>query len=169
MAENTTTRYFYKLLKLHTKKVRYEHHNEFLADCVARDVVPEGLRLHKTANLESFSDEFENNWMNILNGASRQMRDLVLTESRVAVQNITKHILDLEECIVKDYGIPVRDHFIQKILAICGKLKVSLSQRRRTKLDKLCIIYQSQNEDEHVSDTTATVDDISGTPLALDL
>ena len=124
MAEKTATRYFYKLLKLHTKKVRYEHHNEFLADCMARDVVPEGLQLHKTANLDSFSDAFENNWLNILNGASRQMRDLVRTETHLAIEHITKRILDLEECIVKDYGIEVRDQFIQKIKAICGKLKV---------------------------------------------
>ena len=71
---------------------------------MARDVVPEGLQLHKKANLDSFSDAFENNWLNILNGASRQMRDLVRTETHLAIEHITKRILDLEECIVKDYG-----------------------------------------------------------------
>ena len=94
------------------------------------------------------------------------MRDLVHTETHLAIEHITKRILDLEECIVKDYGIEVRDQFIQKIKAICSKLKVSLKERRKTKLDKLCIAYQSQNEDPRVTDTTAIVGGTSDTSLA---
>lgn len=83
MAEETRTRYFYKLLKLHTKKVRYEHHCEFLADCKTRDMVPERLQLHKTANVDSFSDEFEYKWKNVLYGASKEMPDLVYQECQL--------------------------------------------------------------------------------------
>ena len=137
MAEETRTRYFYKLLKLHTKKVCYEHHCEFLADCKTNDMVPEGLQLHKTVNVDSFSDEFDYKWKNVLDGASKEMRDLVNQECQLAIETITQQIVDLEESVVEDYGIQVRDESKHKIMEICGKLKESLSRRRRTKIDKL--------------------------------
>ena len=156
MAEETKTRYFYKLLKLYTKKVRYEHHCEFLADCKTRDIVPEGLQLHKTANVDSFSDEFEYKWKNVLDGASKDMRDLVYQECQIAIETITQQILDLEERVVEDYGMQVRDESNHKIMEICGKLKESLSRRRRTKIDKLCISNHSRSEDKIEVETLAT-------------
>ena len=84
MADETKTRFFYGLLKLHTKKARYEHRVEFLENCQAKDVILHGLMLHKTTNLDNCSDEFQNNWMNILSRASGELRDLVLGECRLA-------------------------------------------------------------------------------------
>ena len=75
MAEKTKTPCFYRLLKLHTKKNPHEYHQEFLEDCKAKDVIPRGLMHHKTAPLDTLSGEFQNNWMNILNRASRELRD----------------------------------------------------------------------------------------------
>jgi len=78
---------------------------EFLENCQAKDVIPHGLMLHKTANLDSCSDEFQNNWMNILNRVSRDLRDLVLGECRFINEKTSCNILDMEECLVKDYGL----------------------------------------------------------------
>ena len=94
------------------------------------------------------------------------MRDLVLQEWRLAIETITKQILDLEESMVKDYGKQVRDESIQKITAICGKLKDSLSKRRRTKIDKLCISNHSDNEEEIEADSLATERGVPERPSA---
>ena len=104
MADETKTRYFYGLLKLHTKRVCYEHHMEFLENCKAKDVIPHGFMLHKTANLDNCSDEFQNNWMNILNRASGELRDLVFTECRLTNESTRQNILDMENCLVREYG-----------------------------------------------------------------
>ena len=119
-------------------------------------MVPEGLQLHKTANVDSFSDEFEYKWKNVLDGASKEMRDLVYQECQIAIETITQQILDLEESVVEDYGIQVRDESNHKIMEICGKLKESLSRRRRTKIDKLCISNHSRSEDKIEVETLAT-------------
>ena len=166
MADETKTRYFYGLLKLHTKKVRYEHHMEFLENCQAKDVIPHGLMLHKTANLDHCSDEFQNNWINILNRASGELRDLVLGECRLANETTIRNILDMEKCLVRDYGLQVRDRSNEKIMDICGKLKESLTIRRRTKLDKLCGIDQSENQEEHLAETPIGIRGILDRPLA---
>ena len=138
MANDVESHCFYKLLRLHAKKVRYEHHYEFLLSCQARDVVPDGLRLHKTANIDSFSEDFTDQWMEVLNGASKALRDLITTETEEAVANIERNIFDLERSIIQDYGLQVRDKFVQKSMDICGKLRVSLGRRRSDKLRKLC-------------------------------
>lgn len=156
MTEETRTRLFYKLLKLNTKKVRYEHHCDFLAYCKTRDAIPEGLQLHKTANVDSFSDKFDNKWKNVLDGASKEMRDLVYQECQLAIGTITKQIEDLESSVANFYGLQVRDESINKIMDICAKLKASLTKRRRTKMDKLCLSNHSQIEDLIAAETSAT-------------
>ena len=96
MAENTKTHCFYRLLKLHTKKNPHEYHQEFLEDCKAKDVIPHGLMHHKTAHLDTLSDEFQNNWMNILNRASRELRDPapVVQTMDGAIRRINHYPLD---------------------------------------------------------------------------
>lgn len=156
MTKETRPRFFYKLLKLNTKKVRYEHHCDFLAYCKTRDAIPEGLQLHKTANVDSFSDKFDNKWKNVLDGASKEMRDLVYQECQLAIGTITKQIEDLESSVANFYGLQVRDESINKIMDICAKLKASLTKRRRTKMDKLCLSNHSQIEDLIAAEMSAT-------------
>ena len=54
MADKSESHYFYKLLKLNTKKVRYQHHHEFLRRCQDQDIIPDGLRLYKQQTLVGF-------------------------------------------------------------------------------------------------------------------
>lgn len=172
MTKETRPRFFYKLLKLNTKKVRYEHHCDFLAYCKTRDAIPEGLQLHKMANVDSFSDKFDNKWKNVLDGASKEMRDLVYQECQLAIGTITKQIEDLESSVANFYGLQVRDESINKIMDICAKLKASLTKRRRTKMDKLCLSNHSQIEDliaAEMSATETTARSIALTPTNLQI
>ena len=123
---------------------------EFLENCKAKDVIPHGLMLHKIANLDNCSDEFQNNWRTILNRASGELRDLVFRECCLTNETTLRNIVDMENCLFRDYGLQVCDMSNRKIMDICGKLKESLSIRRRTKLDKLCDINQSENQEEHL-------------------
>ena len=49
---------------------------------------------------------------------------------------------------------------------ICSKLKESLSIRRRTKLDKLCGINQSENQEEHLTEPPIRITEIRDRSLA---
>lgn len=122
--------------------------------------------LHKTANLDNCLDEFQNNWVNILNHASGELRDLVLGECRLANETTIRSILNMEDCLVKEYGLHVWNRPNAKIMDICGKLKESLTVRRRTKLDKLCDITQSVNQEDHQTETPSRVREIIDRPLA---
>ena len=122
--------------------------------------------LHKTANLDNCSDEFDNNWINILSRASGELRDLVLRECRLVNETTVRNILKMEECLVKEYGSQVRDGSNEKIREICGKLKESLTVRRRTKLDKLCDIKNSTNQEEPLTETPIEFREILDRPLA---
>ena len=48
ITEKTESHYFYKLLKLWEKKVRYEHHHDFLQSCQRNNVILNGLQICKT-------------------------------------------------------------------------------------------------------------------------
>ena len=72
----------------------------------------------------------------------------------------------MEECLVKEYGLQVQDRSNEKIMDICGKLKESLTIRRRTKLDKLCGITQSASQEVHQTETPSGVREILDRPLA---
>ena len=122
--------------------------------------------LHKTANLDNCSDEFQNNWMNVLSRASGELRDLVLGECRLANETTIRNILNMEECLVKEYGLQFQDRSNEKIMDICGKLKESLTIRRRTKVDKLCGITQSASQEVHQTETPSGVREILDRPLA---
>ena len=137
-----TVHYFYKLLKLNTKKVRYQHHHEFLRRCQDQDIIPDGLRLYKTANIGRFSEGFEDNWEAILSGASRAMRDLITREAWLAIESIDRNILELERVVGREFGVQVLDKFVQKITDACGKLTPSLQRRRSKKLTRLELLDQ---------------------------
>lgn len=68
--------------------------------------------------------------------------------------------------MVKDFGKQVRDESVQKITAICVKLKDSLSKRRRTKIYKLCISNHSDNEEEIEADSLVTERGVPERPSA---
>ena len=77
ITEKLESHYFYKLLKLRKKEVRYKHHHDFLTACRRDNVIPTGLRLHKTPNIGTFSPAFEEKWSHILHTASGELRDLI--------------------------------------------------------------------------------------------
>ena len=142
MADKSESHYFYKLLKLNTKKVRYQHHHEFLRCCQDQDIIPDGLRLYRTANIGRFSEGFEDNWEAILSGASRAMRDLITREACMAIESIDRNILELERVVGREFGVQVLDKFVQKITDACGKLTPSLQRRRSKKLTRLELLDQ---------------------------
>ena len=142
MADKSESHYFYKLLKLNPKKVRYQHHHEFLRRCQDQDIIPDGLRLYKTANIGRFSEGFEDNWEAILSGASRAMRDLITREAWIAIESIDRNILELERVVGREFGVQVLDKFVQKITDACGRLTPSLQRRRSKKLSRLELLDQ---------------------------
>ena len=142
MADKSLSHYFYKLLKLNTKKVRYQHRHEFLRRCQDQDIKPDGLRLYKTANIGRFSEGFEDNWEAILSGASRAMRDLITREAWIAIESIDRNILELERVVGREFKVQVLDKFVQKITDSCGKLTPSLQRRRSKKLSRLELLDQ---------------------------
>ena len=127
---------------MNTKKVRYQHHHEFLRRCQDQEIIPDGFRLYKTANIGRFSEGFEDNWEGILSGASRAMRDLITREAWIAIESIDRNILELERVVGREFGVQVLDKFVQKITDACGKLTPSLQQRRSKKLSRLELLDQ---------------------------
>ena len=59
ITEKTESHYFYKLLKLRKRFVRYQHHHDFIRTCQRNNVIPDGLRIRKTANMGIVSSDFE--------------------------------------------------------------------------------------------------------------
>ena len=60
------TKEFFKLLKLQQKKVRLEHHVEFLRSCGHNNVIPDGLQLRKSVNFGDVSGDFKQQWEQVL-------------------------------------------------------------------------------------------------------
>ena len=83
--EKSLSQSFFKLLRLQKKKVRYQHHLSSSQTCQRENIIPEGLKLHKTANISGFSGNFGHKWNQILTGASMDMRDLVKEEYATAL------------------------------------------------------------------------------------
>ena len=142
MADKSLSHYFYKLLKLNSKKVRCQHRHEFLRRCQDQDIKPDGLRLYKTANIGRFSEGFEDNWEAVLSGASRAMRDLITREAWIAIESIDRNILELERVVGREFKVQVLEKFVRKITDSCGKLTPSLQQRRSKKLSRLELLDQ---------------------------
>lgn len=67
-----------------------------------------------TANTGSFSNDFKNNWNQILNSALRAMRDLIFTESANALEAVEYDIMELETRIREDFGATVLEKFSQR-------------------------------------------------------
>ena len=63
-------------------------------------------------------------------------------------------------------GCSLETGLTKKVMGICDNLKESLSNRRRNKLDKLYDIIQTDNQEEHLADTTMRIREILDTPLA---
>ena len=91
---------------------------------------------------------------------------LVLRECRLAIENTTHNILDMKKGLIVDYGLQHRDTSNKNITGICDNLKESFSNRRRNKLDKLCDIIQTDNQDKHLADTKMRIREILDKPLA---
>ena len=81
-------------------------------------------------------------------------------------KNTTHNILDMEKGLIIDYGLQLRDKSNKKVMGICDNFKESLSNRRRNKLDKLYDIIQTDNQEEHLADTTMRIREILDTPFA---
>lgn len=85
-----------------------------------------------------FSNGFENNWNQILYGASRAMTDLIFTGPAKALESLERNIMELEKSIAEDFGVTVLDKFSDKVREIqCGKLQSSLAGRKRSEFLKL--------------------------------
>lgn len=91
-------------------------------------IEPDGLRIHKTANIDSFSEEFVINWLANLSDASRgNLVSLKIT--RIPVAFIERHIVDLERTTERDFGFLVKVRLLEKIKNIFGRLQDSLTKR----------------------------------------
>ena len=137
VTEKTESHYFYKLLKLRKKIVRYQHHHDFIQSCQRNNVFPDGLQLRKTANIGIVSPDFEDKWSKILKNASGGLRDLISEEVSLALDSFEKDVVELETEIATGFGVEILDKFNAKVREICAKLEQSLIGRRLTKFDKL--------------------------------
>ena len=68
--------------------MRY-HHRGFLLLCQGNNVVPQGLKAQKTANIVKFSEHFERKWDEILLNTSKEMRELVFSEVEIGIDLVT--------------------------------------------------------------------------------
>ena len=150
ITEKTESHYFYKLLKLRKKKVRYQHHHDFLRNCQRNNVIPDGLQISKTANIGIVSPDFEEKWSKILNNASGGMRDLISEEVSLVLGTCDKDIVALETQITNDFGLDILNKFNAKAREICAKLEQSLIGRRLNKFDKLASAHM---ENSHMDDS----------------
>lgn len=92
-------------------------------------VEPERLRIHKTANIDSFS-EFVINWLANLSDASRgNLVSLKCTVTRIPVAFTERNIVDLERTTERDFGFLVTVRILEKIKNIIGRLQDSLTKR----------------------------------------
>lgn len=127
---------FYKLLKLHKKKVRYRRHCDFLQTCRETAFFPMVYKYVRILTSPFFSNGFENNWNQILHGASRAMTDLIFTGPAKAQESVERNIMELEKSIAEDFGATVLNKFSDKVPEIqCGKLQSSLAGSEFLKLD----------------------------------
>ena len=117
--------------------MRYQHHHDFLQTCRENNVIPEGLQVRKTASIGIYSTAFGEKWSQILNSASREIRDLISEEFSFAVDTVKRDIMEQEARIANGFGVSVLDKFNDKAREICGKLEHSLAGRRRSKFNKL--------------------------------
>ena len=129
ITEKLESHYFYKLLKLRKKEVRYKQHHDFLTAYRKDDVIPDGLKLHKTPNIGTFSLAFEEKWSHILHTASGDLRDLREFSSALGVD--IRDIRELESRITYGFGCSILDKFSDKVQEICDTLQFSLYTRRR--------------------------------------
>lgn len=68
-----------------------------------------------------FSNGFEDNWNQILYGASRAMTDLIFTGPAIALESLERNIMELEKSIAEDFGVTVLDKFSDKVRErLCG-------------------------------------------------
>ena len=114
---------------------RYLHHRGFLRSCQERDLVPHGLQVRKTANIVKFSENFERRWNEVLLNASKEMRELVLSEVEIAIELTTREILKLETSIENRWGHGTLREFNDKIAVICDRVNLGLSRRRVIKIN----------------------------------
>ena len=138
--EKALSQCFFKLLRLQKKKVRYQHHLSLLQTCQRQNIIPEGLKLHKTANISDLSGNFGHKWNQILTGASLDMRDLVKEEYATALLSVEQAIMEQPQTIRKDFGMSVLNNFCQKSQEFCKQLENSLASKRSGKLRRLFLL-----------------------------
>ena len=119
----------------------YKHHHDFLTACRRDDVIPDGLKLHKTPNIGTFFPAFEEKWSHILHTASGELRDLIGEEFSSALGVVIRDITELESRIIYGFGCSILDKFIDKVQEICDTLQFSLYTRRRNKFSKLALAH----------------------------
>ena len=131
--EKALSQSFFRLFRLQKKKIRYQHHLSFLQACQRENIIPKGLKLHKTANISDFSGNFGHKWNQILTGASLDMRDLVKEEYATALSSVEQAIMEQTQTIRKDFGISVLNTFCRKSREFCKQLEHSLASKRSGK------------------------------------
>ena len=81
--------------RLYQKILRYQHHYLNYENSIRSDVIPHGLQIKKSAQIERNSPDFEDKWNNVLLEAERKLVSLLLDESRVVGQALSRQLDEL--------------------------------------------------------------------------
>ena len=148
--ERSDSYWFFTLLNLYKKRLKYEHHRCFLQICEEKQLIATGLRLRKNANIASVRALFVTDWQHILAEASHRLQRLLEQETELIVKKNMKEIRKVESSISHEYGPWRSQVLIRKVQEVSGRFEGNLMQRRSRKLDAISVVNDAATviEDE---------------------
>ena len=130
--ERSESYYFFTLLNLYKKRLKYDHHKCFLRTCGEKNIVAKGLRLKKNANISSarrvcykLGDCFD------FGSPTRTFE----RETKLTVQRLTADIVNIKTSIVERYGPQRAGELKNKVIEVSEHFKDHLQHRWSKKLD----------------------------------
>ena len=74
------------------KSLRFKHHRENYIQSLEKKVIPSGLKINKKPAFAPISQDFMNNWKNILRRAEYSLVQLLLTEFQKVIKKLDSDI-----------------------------------------------------------------------------
>ena len=118
---------------MYMKLVKLEHHHENFFRAISDEIVPYGLRLKKSPQISSTSDEFKEKWNAVLGEAERALIGFLFDETR-RLADLTR--LEFEEKLSHQNPPQNIDFARNKIRRKFSSLEKELHERRERKFKK---------------------------------
>ena len=128
------------------KLLRYEHHKLNYMESIKRNITPSGLKIKKTAAIQSASPEFKDQWDAILNDAESKLIKLLLQETSVIEKQLNEEInSDISTFFPKDNF----ELHKNKIINNNKSYSQTLRKRRERKWEK----FENRNVKKNIRST----------------